>query len=150
MGILLQEFLSLGRISTRYAELVKKQYQKFFTVIDQNQKLFSSFNPTNDRVDTLFQKRCDRQMNMEIFGNSSKFFWFCFMVNQKLKEGSVSIRNFLLKTSKQNLWSRFEELKITWIFWNLALKASRFPVNWLEVWQKLIAVIKMSYRNKEE
>ena len=74
MGILLQEFLSLGRISTRYAELVKKQYQKFFTVIDQNQKLFSSFNPTNDRVDTLFQKRCDRQMNMEIFGNSSKFF----------------------------------------------------------------------------
>ena len=74
MGILLQEFLSLGKISTRYAELVKKQYQKFFTVIDQNQKLFSSFNPTNDRVDTLFQKRCDRQMNMEIFGNSSKFF----------------------------------------------------------------------------
>ena len=74
MGILLQEFLSLGRISTRYAELVKKQYQKFFTVIDENQTLFSSFNPTNDRVDTLFQKRCDRQMNMEIFGNSPKFF----------------------------------------------------------------------------
>ena len=74
MNILLQKFVSLGRIPARSAELVKKQYQKFFIVIDQNQQLFSSFNPTNDRVGTLFSERWDRQMNMEIFGNSPKYF----------------------------------------------------------------------------
>ena len=35
MDILLKKFVSLGRISARPAELVKKQYQKFFIVIDQ-------------------------------------------------------------------------------------------------------------------
>ena len=54
MDILLQKFLSLCRISGRSAKLVKKQYQKFVIVIDQNQQLFSSFNPASDRVDTLF------------------------------------------------------------------------------------------------
>ena len=54
MDTLLQKFVSLGRISARSAELVKKQYQKFFIVIDQNQQLFS--NPTNDRVSTLFSE----------------------------------------------------------------------------------------------
>ena len=58
----------------------------------------------------------NRQMNKRIFGNSSKCFWFCFMVNQKLKEGSVSTSNLLLKNSEQNFWLCFEELKITWIF----------------------------------
>ena len=35
------------------------------------------------------------------------------MVNQKLKEGLVSISQFLLKTLKQNLWLLFEVVKIT-------------------------------------
>ena len=35
MDILLQKLVSLGRISAQYDELVKKQYQKFFIVIDQ-------------------------------------------------------------------------------------------------------------------
>ena len=56
MGILLQKFVSLGRLSAQSAELVKKQYQKFSIVSDQNPQSFSSFNPTNDRVDELFQK----------------------------------------------------------------------------------------------
>ena len=54
MDILFQKFLSLCRISARSAKLVKKQYQKFVIVIDQSQQLFSSFNPTSDRIDTLF------------------------------------------------------------------------------------------------
>ena len=54
MDILLQKLVSLRRICPRSAELVKKQYEKFFVLIGQNQQLFSSFNPTNDRVDTLF------------------------------------------------------------------------------------------------
>ena len=66
-------------------------------------------------------KRWDCQMNTEIFGNSSKWFWFFFMVNQNLKEDSLSTSNFLLKTSKQNLWLHFKELNTTWIFQNLAL-----------------------------
>ena len=49
MDILLQKFISLGRISARSAELVKKQYQTFFIIIDQNHQLFSSFNLTNDK-----------------------------------------------------------------------------------------------------
>ena len=63
MDILLQKFVSLGRISARSAEL-EKQYQKFFIVIDQNQQLFSSFNPTNDVVDTLF---------LETMGSSDEY-----------------------------------------------------------------------------
>ena len=63
MDILLQKFVSLGRISARSAEL-EKQYQKFFIVIDQNQQLFSSFNPTNDGVDTLF---------LETMGSSDEY-----------------------------------------------------------------------------
>ena len=43
------------------------------------------------------------------------------MVNQNLKEDSLSTSNFLLKTSKQNLWLHFKELNTTWIFQNLAL-----------------------------
>ena len=35
MDILLQKLVSRGRISAQYDELVKKQYQKFFIVIDQ-------------------------------------------------------------------------------------------------------------------
>ena len=54
MNVLLQKLVSLGRISARSTEFIKKQYQKFFIVIDQNQHLFSSFNPTNNVVDTLF------------------------------------------------------------------------------------------------
>ena len=63
MDILLQKFVSLGRISARSAEL-EKQYEKFFIVIDQNQQLFSSFNPTNDGVDTLF---------LETMGSSDEY-----------------------------------------------------------------------------
>ena len=54
MNILLQKLVSLGRISARSTELIKKQYQKFFIVVDQNQHLFLSFNLTNNVVDTLF------------------------------------------------------------------------------------------------
>ena len=50
------EACTLGRISARSAELVKKQYQKFFVVVDQTQQFFSSFNPTNFRVDTAFSE----------------------------------------------------------------------------------------------
>ena len=66
-------------------------------------------------------KRWDCQMNTEIFGISSQCFWFFFMVSQNLKEDSLSTSNFLLKTSKQNLWLHFKELNTTWIFQNLAL-----------------------------
>ena len=40
MDILLQKLVHPGRISARSAELVKKQFQKFFIVIDQSQLLF--------------------------------------------------------------------------------------------------------------
>ena len=45
MDTLLQKLVSLGRIFARSTELVKKQYQKFFIMVDQNQHLFSSFHP---------------------------------------------------------------------------------------------------------
>ena len=96
MDIPLQKFVSLGRISARYAELVKKQYQKFFIVIDQNQQLFSSFNPTNDRVGTLFS---------ETMGSSDEYgdLWGFIKMFLILFHGQ----------SKQNLWLCFEELNIT-------------------------------------
>ena len=64
MDILLQKLVCLGRTSARSAELVKKQYRKFFIVVDQNQQLFSSFNPKNDRVDTFFS---------ELMGSSDEY-----------------------------------------------------------------------------
>ena len=54
MDTLLQKLASLGRISGGSAELVKKQCLNCFVLIDQKQQLFSSFDPTNNRVDTLF------------------------------------------------------------------------------------------------
>ena len=53
MGIILQKLVSTGRISGKSAEVVKEEYLKFFDIVDQNQRWFSSFNPLQDRVGTL-------------------------------------------------------------------------------------------------
>ena len=54
MGIILQKFISIGRISGKSAEVVKEEYLKFFDIVDQNLQWFSSFNPLHDKVDTPF------------------------------------------------------------------------------------------------
>ena len=54
MVIILQKFISIGRISGKSAEVVKEEYLKFFDIVDQNLQWFSSFNPLHDKVDTLF------------------------------------------------------------------------------------------------
>ena len=70
MDIFLQKRVSLSRISARSAELVKKQYQKFFVMVDQNQQLFSSFDPTSDRVETLFS---EMMRSSDEYGDLSEF-----------------------------------------------------------------------------
>ena len=113
MDILLQKFVSLGRISAQSAELVKKQYYQFFIVTDQNQQLFSSLDPTNDRVDTLFS---------EMMGSSDKYgglwefvemFLILFHGQSEVERGFSVNKQLLFETSKHNLWLFFKELKIT-------------------------------------
>ena len=143
MDILLQKFASLGRISARSTEFVKKQYQKFFIVIDQNLELFSSFNPTNDRVDTFFQKQWDGQMNMEIFGNSLKCFWFCFMVQSEVERGfSVNKQLFVENLETKSL---------------VALRSIAYDINFSELSldtiknsKELIKSIKEAHRRHQD
>lgn len=52
--VILQKMVSIGRISGKFAELVKKEYVKFFEVVDQNLQSFSGFDPSKERVDTFF------------------------------------------------------------------------------------------------
>ena len=86
--ILLQKFVSLGRISARSAELVRKQYYQFFIVIDQNQQLFSSLNPTNDRADILFSEHW-QSYGSEFFVTLALFF-FVFLADIDNKDGFLS------------------------------------------------------------
>ena len=51
MRVILQKLGSIGRLSGKPAEVVKEEYLKFFDAVDQK---FSSFNPSQDRVGTLF------------------------------------------------------------------------------------------------
>ena len=53
VGIILQTLVYIGRFSGKSAEVVKEEYVKFFDIVDQNLQSFS-FNPSQDRVDTLF------------------------------------------------------------------------------------------------
>ena len=74
IDIILWKLVSPGRISAQCAKFVKKEFQKFFIVIDQNKLLFSSLNPANDMVDTLFYETLGLSDECEDGQNWSKFF----------------------------------------------------------------------------
>ena len=54
------------------------------------------------------------------------------MVNLKLKEGSVSTSNFLLKISKENLWLHCEELNVARIISELSPETIKISSEWIK------------------
>ena len=73
-------------------------------MIDQNQQLFSSFNPTNDRVDSLFSETMGSSDKYGDLWEFVKMFLILFHGQSEVEIGFSVNKQLLVETSKQNLW----------------------------------------------
>ena len=77
------------------AQVVKKEYLKFFDILDQNQQSFCSFTPSQDRVDTLLSTTMRSYKYCTNLSDLVKMFLILYH-GQSAIEGSFSIKKPLL------------------------------------------------------
>ena len=100
MGIILQKLVSTGRISGKSAEVVKEEYLKFFDIVDQNLQSFSSFNPSQDRVDTLFSTTIASSRLCTNLWDFVKMFLIMYHGQSAIERGFTINKQFLVKNLK--------------------------------------------------
>ena len=124
MNVPVQKLVSLGRISARSTEFIKKQYQKFFIVIDQNQHLFSSFNPTNNVVDTLFSETIRSSDEYGDLWDFAKMFLILFHGKSEVERGFCVNKLVLVENLKRKSLVTFGRIECDTnqsIIWNFKL-----------------------------
>ena len=121
MNVPVQKLVSLGRISARSTEFIKKQYQKFFIVIDQNQHLFSSFNQTNNVVDTLFSETIRSSDEYGDLWDFAKMFLILFHGKSEVERGFCVNKLVLVENLKRKSLVTFGRIECDTnqsIIWN--------------------------------